>query len=163
MTDTLIPDSARAQIGTEAGRWEGRASQREWQRWAAAVKDRNPLYFDPDAARAAGYRDVIAPPLYVQYVILGVWDLDTLKPDGTPGSPMVDIPGCPRKMAGGDQWRFGAPIYDGDVITAVRTVDDVVEKSGRSGRFVLITWTTRFTNSGDVMVCEQQTKLIARP
>ena len=34
------------------------------RRFADAVGDPNPLYRDPDAARDAGYADVIAPPTY---------------------------------------------------------------------------------------------------
>ena len=75
---SLIPDEARAMIGRETGRASGRVVKQEFQRWAAAVKDRNPLYFDAGFARAHGYRDVVAPPLYVQYVTLGVTDLTTL-------------------------------------------------------------------------------------
>ena len=97
---SLIPDEARARIGSETARASGRVVKQEFQRWAAAVKDRNPLYFDADFARAHGYRDVIAPPLYVQYVTLGVTDLATLRPDGTPGGQAGDIPlpACPRRM-----------------------------------------------------------------
>ena len=48
---SLIPAEARARIGTETGRAQGRVVRQEFQRWAAAVKDRNPLYFDADFAR----------------------------------------------------------------------------------------------------------------
>ena len=162
---SLIPDEARAMIGSEAGRASGRVVKQEFQRWAAAVKDRNPLYFDADFARAHGYRDVIAPPLYVQYVTLGVSDLTTLRPDGTPGGQSGDIPlpGCPRRMAGGENWRFHAPLYDGDVITATRRVDDITEKSGRSGRFVLVTWLAAYRNADGALVAEARSSMIARP
>ena len=40
----------------------GREKVREY---AAAVGETNPLYFDPEAARAAGYGDVLAPPMFV--------------------------------------------------------------------------------------------------
>jgi acyl dehydratase len=81
----LVTDETRAMVGTVTGRAEGRVDKRDFQRWAAAVNDRNPLYFDVGFARACGYRDVIAPPLYVQNSALGVADLGRLRPDGTPG------------------------------------------------------------------------------
>ena len=162
---SLVPDEARARIGTETDRAQGRVIKREFQRWAAAVKDRNPLYFDAAFARAHGYRDVVAPPLYVQYVTLGVADLDALRPDGTPGGGADDIPlpACPRRMAGGEDWQFHAPVYDGDVITSTRRVADIQEKNGRSGRFVLVTWLSAYTNQDGVVVAEARSSMIARP
>jgi hydroxyacyl-ACP dehydratase HTD2-like protein with hotdog domain len=164
-SETLIPPEASKMVGTEQSRVSGIVEKKQFQRWAAAVKDRNPLYFDADAARASGYRDVIAPPLYVQYVTLGVTDLDTLRPDGIPGSGGGDIPlpACPRRMAGGESWQFYAPLYDEDVITATRRITDIQEKHGRSGRFVLVTFLASYTNQDGVVVAEARSQMIARP
>ncbi len=65
-----------ARVGTVAATATGEVNRRDWQRWAAAVGDHNPLWFDPEYARAQGYRDIICPPLYLQYAILGVTPLD---------------------------------------------------------------------------------------
>ena len=35
------------------------------RRFAAAIGDENPLYLDAEAARAEGYRDVLAPPTFL--------------------------------------------------------------------------------------------------
>ena len=163
--ESLTAPEASKLIGTEQARTTGIVEKKQFQRWAAAVKDRNPLYFDADFARAHGYRDVVAPPLYVQYVTLGVTDLTTLRPDGTPGGGSGDIPlpHTPRRMAGGENWRFHAPLYDGDVITATRQVDDITEKHGRSGRFVLVTWLAAYRNQDGVLVAEARSSMIARP
>jgi acyl dehydratase len=163
--ESLIPPEASKLIGTEQARSAGIVEKKQFQRWAAAVKDRNPLYFDADFARAHGYRDVIAPPLYVQYVTLGVTDLDILRPDGTPGGQAGDIPlpACPRRMASGENWQFHAPLYDGDVITATRRIEDITEKSGRSGRFVLVTWLASYRNQDGELVAEARSSMIARP
>ena len=60
--EPLIPPQEAAKVGTVVARRTGVVNVKEFQRWAASVKDRNPLYFDPDYARAHGYRDVIARP-----------------------------------------------------------------------------------------------------
>ena len=106
---SLIPDEARARIGSETARATGRVVKQEFQRWAAAVKDRNPLYFDADFARAHGYRDVVMPPMYLSHVTLGVADLDALRPDGIPGGGGpndLPLPNTPRRMAGGESIAF---------------------------------------------------------
>ncbi|MCW2594689.1 MAG: hypothetical protein JWR06_1737 [Jatrophihabitans sp.] len=167
MTDeSLIDERATAAIGTVIAQSSGTVVKKEFQRWAAAVGDRNPLYFEDETARANGYREAVMPPLYLPQVTLGVVDLDTLRPDGIPGeggtSELIPLPKCPRWMAGGEQTTFFEPVYDGDRITASRTLDDVEEKHGRSGAFVLITSTTRYLR-GETVVARSVVTTIARP
>ena len=164
--ESLLDDRARAVIGTVVASASGRVVKKEFQRWAAAVGDRNPLYFDDEAARAHGYREVVAPPMYLQHVTLGVVDLDTLRLDGIPGdsgsAAVIPLPKCPRWMAGGERTTFHAPVYDGDPITSTRTITSIEEKHGRSGPFVLITSAVRYERDGTV-VAESTIKTIARP
>jgi acyl dehydratase len=162
---SLIPEAARARIGTETGRAQGRVVRQEFQRWAAAVKDRNPLYFDADFARSQGYRDVVMPPLYITAVTAGVADLDALRPDGIPcaGPGDVPLPLTPRVMGGGESFQFHQPVYDGDVLTSVRVIENIEEKHGRSGPFVLVTSRTTYTRQDGTTVAEAVTRTIARP
>ena len=161
----LVPPEASKLIAAEPVRASGIIDRKQFQRWAAAIKDFNPLYFDASFARAHGYRDVVAPPLYIKYVTLGVADLDELRPDGTPGLGPAEItlPGCPRRMAGGEQWHFYLPAYHGDLITSARRINGIEEKHGRSGRFVLISSVSTYTNQDSVVVAEVRMSMIARP
>ena len=143
----------------------GEVNRRDWQRWAAAVGDDNPLWFDPEYARAQGYRDIICPPLYLQYAILGVTPLDEVRPDGSSGamSGSLTFPLAPRRMAGGESTTFHMPAYHHDEIDMVRTIESIIEKHGRSGRFVLVTWRTVYHNQRRELVAEATTSMIARP
>ena len=165
MTFHLIDPEAAARVGTVAATATGDVIRRDWQRWAAAVGDDNPLWFDPDYARANGYRDVVCPPLYLQYAILGVSPLTGLRRDGSSGavSGSLAFPKAPRRMAGGESTTFHLPAYHRDEIEMVRTIESVVEKDGRSGRFVLVTWHTVYRNQHGELVAEASTSMIARP
>ncbi|WP_286198972.1 MaoC family dehydratase [Mycolicibacterium sp. ELW1] len=165
MIESLIDPETAARVGTVAATARGDVIRRDWQRWAAAVGDDNPLWFDPDYARANGYRDVICPPLYLQYAILGVSPLAGLRPDGSSGavSGSLAFPKAPRRMAGGESTTFHLPAYHRDEIEMVRTIESVVEKEGRSGRFVLVTWHTVYRNQHGELVAEASTSMIARP
>ena len=67
-------------------------------------------------------------------------------------------------MAGGESTTFHLPAYHRDEIEMVRTVESIVEKDGRSGRFVLVTWRTRVLATSDrELVAEATTSMIARP
>ena len=163
--DRLIDGESAARVGTVAARATGEVDRLQWQRWAASVGDHNPLWFDVEHARANGYRDVICPPLYLQYVVLGVAPLEGLRPDGSSGavSGGLAFPRAPRRMAGGENTTFHLPAYHRDEIDMVRTIFSIVEKDGRSGRFVLVTWHTDYSNQHGNLVAEATTSMIARP
>lgn len=163
--DSLIDADSATRVGSVAAQATGEVDRLQWQRWAASVGDHNPLWFDADHARANGYDDVICPPLYLQYVVLGVAALDSLRPDGSSGavSGGLAFPRAPRRMAGGESTTFHLPAYHRDEIEMVRTIASIVEKQGRSGRFVLVTWHTSYRNQHRDLVAEATTSMIARP
>jgi acyl dehydratase len=162
---SLIDAESAARVGTVAATATGEVNRRDWQRWAAAVGDDNPLWFDPEYAQAQGYRDVICPPLFLQYAILGVTTLDEVRPDGSSGavSGSLAFPRAPRRMAGGESTTFHGPAYHHDRIDMVRTIESIVEKHGRSGTFVLVTWRTVYHNQRRQLLAEATTSMIARP
>jgi acyl dehydratase len=162
---SLIDDESASRVGTVAATATGEVNRRDWQRWAAAVGDHNPLWFEPEYARAQGYRDIICPPLYLQYAVLGVTALNGVRPDGSSGamSGSLAFPRAPRRMAGGESTSFCGAAYHRDEIEMVRTIESIVEKQGRSGRFVLVTWRTVYRNQHDELLAEATTSMIARP
>ena len=161
----LIPPEARERVGEVVATAVGTVERRDWQRWAVAVGEDNPLWFDADHARAHGYDDVVAPPLYVQYAVLGVTRLEELRADGSSGAASGNLafPAAPKRMAGGESTAFHRPCYHRDEITMERRIDSIVQKQGRSGPFVLVTWRTTYTNQRDELVAEATTSMIARP
>jgi acyl dehydratase len=97
----------------------GREKVREY---AAAVGETNPLYFDLEAARAAGYADVVAPPMFaVVYagaaVVQGIFD------------PELGIDFA-HLVHGAQEFRWGPPVVAGDEITTVASLAEVSERRG---------------------------------
>lgn len=91
--------------------------------YADAVGEPSPVHRDADAARAAGFRDVVAPPMFaVVYssVALGPAILD---PDvGMNFAAMVH---------GGQVFEWGEPVCAGDTITTTVTCKDISERGGK--------------------------------
>lgn len=164
MPDALVPSEAKEMIGTTLQTRSGVVYQKEAQRFASAVNDLNPIYFDEDAAKAAGYRTTPAPPLFLTQALQGVTRLDELVPDGVPGGGggrQVPL-NVHRKMAGGEEYDFVEPLYPGDTITAESKLSNVEEKTGRSGAFVVVTRETTYTNQDGVTVARSRMSMIAR-
>jgi acyl dehydratase len=166
-SDLDLVGEARGLIGREVVRRTGIVRKEAFQRWAVAVKDHNPLYFDPDYARSQGYRDVVMPALFLQDISHPVLPLDELSPDGMPlegeAYAVLSLPQCPRRMAAGTEMNFYAPLYDGDSVTASAVFESIEQKSGRSGEFVVATWRTTYTRDDGVVVAEEVRSVIARP
>lgn len=97
----------------------GREKIREY---AAAVGETNPLYLDLDAARAAGYADLVAPPMFAVVYSAPAVTVAMLDPELG-----VDFA---RVVHGAQELAWGPLVVAGDEITTTATVKDVSERGG---------------------------------
>jgi acyl dehydratase len=97
----------------------GREKIREY---ASAVGETNPLYFDVDAARSAGYADVVAPPMFA--VVYGARAVGPAIVD-----PEVGIDFA-RMLHAGQEFVWGPLVVAGDEITTTARVKDISERGG---------------------------------
>src|SRR5438067_13057826 len=86
-------------------------TRREAQRYARAVGDLSPIYFDEAAAHAAGYDGLVAPPTFVGHAVVEGATLDDLRGDGIwiDRGPKLRL-GVSRNMFGGEEWEFHLPV-----------------------------------------------------
>lgn len=99
----------------------GREKVREFAR---AVLATSPLNLDPEAARAAGYADVVAPPTFA--TVIQDATLQQLLSDEDAG---VDFS---RVVHGDQRFTFSRPIVAGDELTATMTVTSVKTLGGHA-------------------------------
>jgi acyl dehydratase len=99
----------------------GREKVREY---AAAVGETNPLHFDLEAAREAGYADVVAPPMFTV-----VYSSRSLLP--ALFDPAVGL-NFARMVHGGQEFQWGELVVAGDEITTTAKVIDISERGGMS-------------------------------
>ena len=93
------------------------------EQYASAVGEDNAVYHDAEAAKASGFRDLVAPPMFcVVYSgpALGPAILD----------PEVGI-NLPVMVHGGQEFEWGEPVCAGDVITTTATCKEIYERDGR--------------------------------
>lgn len=133
----LLTEALRSRIGEEATYVApeplGRAAIRYFAR---AVGDPNPVHVDDDAARAAGFDGVVAPP--TQPVETNAYSDRAPDPMGYIGHRWdIHVPGT-REIRGGHRYTFGRPARPEDVLHVTWRLEDVVEKRSRSGSTLLI-------------------------
>src|SRR5579884_869380 len=99
----------------------GREKIREY---ASAVGETNPLHFDVAAAQAAGYADVVAPPMFA--VVYGARSIGPAILDPDVG---IDFA---RMLHAGQEFVWGPLVVAGDDITTSASVKDISERGGMS-------------------------------
>jgi acyl dehydratase len=97
----------------------GREKVREY---ASAVGETNPLYFDVDVARAAGYADVVAPPMFA--VVYAGRAIGAALFDPEVGIDFAHM------LHAGQEFVWGPLVVAGDEITTVTSVRDISERQG---------------------------------
>jgi acyl dehydratase len=155
---SLIPAETLALVGqVEAEIPPTEIAANGAQRYAQAVGDLNSIYFDEDAATAAGYRGLVAPPTYVQYALLRGRPLSDIRTDGLfKGSSGLRLR-VQRTMFGGEEWDFVEPVCVGDRISSTSRLIGLDEKQGSKGAFVRIIRETTYTNQfGNVVARTRQ-------
>ena len=165
MAEPLVPDEAKALIGEALSEpVTSTITAKEAQRFALAAGDLNPLFFDEDAAREAGYRTTLVPPTFLAWALTQPSPVDELRVDGIPrggGGKRVTL-NVKRVMFGGEEWDFVSPVFAGDTVTSVTRLKGLDEKSGSSGPFVLQTTETTYTNQDGDVVARARGLSIAR-
>ena len=120
--------------------------------FAKAIGETDPIYFEEEAARVAGYRALPAPPTFL-------FCLNNEKPDPL---AWVDELGMDlRRILHGEQWFiYHAQVCAGDVLTFEATVADIYAK--KNGALDFLVRRTRVTNQEHVHVADLQNTTVQR-
>jgi acyl dehydratase len=117
----------------------GREKIREY---ASATGETNPVHLDPEAARAAGYGDVVAPPMFA-----AVYCMPAIGPAILDPEVGIDFA---RMVHGAQAFEWHAPVVAGDEITTTAELEERSERGGLS----FFTFRSVSTNQDGTTVCE---------
>ena len=95
--------------------------------YARVTGETNPLHLDHEAARAAGYADVVAPPMFAV-----VYCSPAMGPAYFDPELEIDFA---RLVHGGQEFKWGPLVVAGDEITTTVSVESI-EHRGGNGFFV---------------------------
>lgn len=148
------------------GQWEsedcGVLGVKDFCRYAAALNDVD--YIRRARAQEAAGEQVVAPALFLAGTLS--WEdgpvEGELRPDGLALRESPCTQGLPvRQVHGGESVRLGRPPVAGARVTAARAVTSADHRRGKSGEFVLLGVTTRFTaEDGEELMAVDETIVV---
>ena len=113
---------ADAPVGKEYPPFEYEVGREKIREYANAVGEANPVHHDPAAARDAGFRNVVAPPMFCVVYSAGAMGPAILDPETGINLMLM--------VHGGQEFEWGEPVCAGDTITTTARLADVSEKNG---------------------------------
>lgn len=125
----------------------GREKIREF---AKAVFSIDPVSLDLEAAKAKGYKDLVAPPTFA--VVIQERSLQTVLADP---EAAIDFS---RVVHGDQRFIHNRPIIAGDELTSVLSVASVKSLAGNS----MVTFETKIYDQANELVCTALSTLVVR-
>ena len=159
-------------ISAEMRSWIGRKTDltpllimtaSEVRRYMDATGDRNPLWYNDDYAKAAGYEGRILPPTLVGWVPFSIRE----NPDGS----SAEAPDLRRQVPlpknftnvrnAGSETEWLKAVYLGEPLSTQNAIVDIVARRGRAGPGIYITQEEQILNgSGDIVMRRRHTMAI---
>jgi acyl dehydratase len=103
--------------------YEYEVGKEKIREYAQAVGEDNPVYYDREEARRAGFRDIPVPPMFAVVYAMGSVGPAILDPEVGINFAMM--------VHGGQEFVWGEPVCAGDTITTRTSVKDIFEKDGK--------------------------------
>jgi acyl dehydratase len=155
-----ITEAMRSRIGSEGAPWTYEVTTTSVRAFARGVGYTDPVYYDVEAAKAAGYRSLPAPPTYLGTpVFLPGRSSDTFS-GPLEGGPRVDH-GLKNVLDGGTETEYLGDICAGDTLSVVQKLAGLdVRESRQVGRMLIVTTETTCTNQHGEVVARQRSQAL---
>jgi len=121
-------------------------------KYSIATGQQSPTYLRGDEA----------PPLFFMSLSWALHALQHLADDGLADDPFTEELPAGKRMGGGMRVEPIRPIRPGDILTAVRTIADIYEKQGTTGRLLFYDIMIEIRDSQDELVLRCSDKRIIR-
>lgn len=154
-----VPEELQKLVGTIYEPWLIEVERGAIKRYADAIDDANPLYYDVEYARKGGYRDIVAPLGFYGWPVKGKGAIESLE-------KIVDLfaqEGYPGILDGGMEIEPFLPVCAGDILAAYAKVVDLYERSGKTGSMLFFILETSYLNQNGDMAAKTRITIIARP
>ena len=145
----LITDAMRATIGKESNPTTSEVDKTAIRIFARSVGHTDPIYYDEAAAKAAGYRGLVAPPGYLGTPVFN--PSNAPRGGGMFGGPEPSRP-LKRILNGGTEIEYFGDICAGDVLTSTSHTAAYEETKGSLGEMLITPSKTVYKNQDGKVV-----------
>jgi acyl dehydratase len=155
----ITPDM-RAQIGAESDPWPYEVTTTGVRAFARGTGYTDPVYYDPGAARAAGYQQLPAPPCYLgtPAFLPGQSDPVFSTPPGTGPRPRY---GLTDVLDASTEAVYERPLLAGETLMARHRLADLQVKQSRSlGAMLVVTTETSFHDGDGKLAARERSQYI---
>jgi acyl dehydratase len=149
---SVISDEMRAVVGVEGPAVTLEVEKANCRMFARAVGHTDPIYYDEAAAKARGFRSIVAPPGF-----MGTAVFDPRNPPGGPAGTRGYSNPYKRVLNGGTDYEYfpeHGVICAGDTITARGKISAFEETEGSLGPMLITTRETSYTNQDGKLVAK---------
>jgi acyl dehydratase len=147
-------------VGKESEPWPYEVTTTSVRAFARGVGYSDPVYYDAEAAKAAGYRNLPAPPTYLGTPVFVPGRSHDVFSGPTEGQPQLRH-GLKNVLDGGTETEYFEQICAGDVLTVrTKVVDLKTRESGKLGKMLIVTSETSFTNQDGKRAAVQRSQVI---
>jgi len=158
----MLPEEITKFIGKASGRAGiSHVEKGAIMRFADAVGDHNPLYYDEEYAKNSRYGSVIAPPGFLGWPARGIRG-GTFASQNVEGGPDLAKAGYPRIIDGGYEYEFFLPVRAGDILASSSMTKDIVEREGKTGKMAFVITESTYTNQNGDLVAKARHTMIHR-
>ncbi len=164
MPETYLTDEALSIVGKSKPAKYGLVTANEIRRYCTSIDERNPLYTDAAAARAAGYADVISPPLFNGSCTRPSPFLSEFLADGQFEDTAPPGLGHLQTMLAGQSWELARPAVAGEKVVEVFTTKSITERQGATGPIVFVEKEAVMTTlDGELIERDTYTLILRQP
>ena len=159
MADKIdITDELRSVIGVDSKPWIYEVTTTSVRGFARGVGYTDPVYFDLDAARKAGYRSLPCPPTYLGTPVFIPGQSHDIFSGPRNSGPKLDH-GLKNVLDGGTETEYLSQICAGDTLTVTTQCSDLnVRESRTTGQMLIVTNETTCTNQDGDVVAKQRSQ-----
>ena len=132
------------------------------KKYADAIGDFNPLYWEDEYARESRFGTITAPPGFFGWPTRWKTSMPFFSELQKELLDTISKAGYTRLLAGGIEFDFIQPVYAGDTLATLPRIIDIVERETKSGNMVFSTLETTYTNQNGDLLARARNTLIQR-
>ena len=152
---SVITDEMRAAVGKESEPVVYEVDNTGCRQFARAVGYTDPIFYDEAAAKARGYRGIVAPAGFLGHPII-------IPGKSAPRGPeaLGFQTNLKRVLNGGTDYEYFDDVCSGDILTGTMKISDISEREGRMGTMLIVSTETAYKDQSGKVVCIMRGGLI---